>query len=104
MSKPSTKLTKEEKDILDSFELGEWKTARGSKALLKDAKAAACEFLKKDARINIRMSSLDLDLIKQKAVREGLPYQSLITSILHKYAHDYLGMGASLVNKSSGSS
>jgi len=92
MRKRNAKLSKEERDILDSFEHGEWKTARGSKALLKDAKSAATEFLKKDARINIRISSLDLDLIKQKAVHEGLPYQSLISSILHKYAHDYLTM------------
>lgn len=89
MSKKGLKLNKEEKDILDSFEAGEWKTARGSKSLLNGAKTAAAEFLKKDARINIRMSSLDLDLIKQRAVQEGLPYQSLITSILHKYAHNY---------------
>jgi predicted DNA binding CopG/RHH family protein len=90
MSNKSLKLTKEEKDILDSFEAGEWKKARGSKAILKEAKIAAAEFLKKDARINIRISSLDLDLIKQKAVQEGLPYQSLIASVLHKYAHNYI--------------
>lgn len=89
MNNKSFKLNKEEKDILDSFEAGEWKTARGSKSILKGAKAAAAEFLKKDARINIRMSSIDLDLIKQKAVQEGLPYQSLISSVLHKYAHNH---------------
>jgi len=89
MSNKGLKLNKEEKDILDSFEAGEWKTARASKSLLKGAKIAAAEFLKKDARINIRMSSVDLDLIKQKAVQEGLPYQSLIASVLHKYARNY---------------
>ncbi len=88
MTKANPKLTKEEKELLSSFEQGEWKTVRGSKALLKEANSAAVEFLKKDARINIRISSLDLDLIKQRAVREGLSYQSLITSILHKFVHN----------------
>lgn len=87
MNSKNLKLSREEKEILESFEAGEWKTTRTSKTLLKDAKVAASKFLKKDARINIRMSSTDLDLIKQKAVHEGLPYQSLISSILHKYAN-----------------
>jgi predicted DNA binding CopG/RHH family protein len=90
MSKNSAKLTKEEKGLLNSIEQGEWKTVRGSKSVLKEANSAAIEFLKKDARINIRISSADLDLIKQRAVREGLSYQSLISSILHKFAHNYL--------------
>lgn len=81
------KLDKEEQDLLSSFERGEWKTARSAKSLMEQANTAAVEFLKKDARINIRISSFDLDLIKQIAVREGLPYQSLITSVLHKFAH-----------------
>jgi predicted DNA binding CopG/RHH family protein len=81
------KLDKEEKDILESFERGEWKTARSAKSIMEQANSAAMEFLRKDARINIRISSFDLDLIKQIAIREGLPYQSLIASVLHKFAH-----------------
>lgn len=90
MPKNNLKLSSEEKDILNSFEKGEWKKSRQAKAILKDAKEAAGNFLKKDTRINIRLSSMDLDLIKQIAIREGLPYQSLIASVLHKYAQKYL--------------
>lgn len=49
-------------------------------------KESAIAYLKKDARINIRLSHHDLELIKQKAAYEGLPYQTLIASLLHKYA------------------
>ena len=51
----------------------------------KDAIEAARRYMRKDARINIRLSTADLELLKQRAAEEGLPYQSLIASILHKY-------------------
>ena len=82
-------MNKEEKEILKSFEKGEWKKVSNYKSLLNDSRIAAKEFLKKDTRINIRLNSLDLDLIKKIAVREGLPYQSLISSIIHKFANNY---------------
>ena len=41
---------------------------------------------KKDRRINIRISSRDLDALQKKALVEGIPYQTLIASVLHKYA------------------
>jgi len=82
-------MNKEEKELLKSFEKGEWKKVGNYKSLLNDSKIAAKEFLKKDTRINIRLNSLDLDLIKKIAVREGLPYQSLISSIIHKFANNY---------------
>ena len=55
----------------------------------KKAKAqavqAARRYMRKDARINIRLSSADLEMLKRRAAEEGLAYQSLIASILHKY-------------------
>jgi len=45
---------------------------------------------RKDARINIRLSSFDLRTIQVRAPQEGLPYQTLVSSILHKYAHGQL--------------
>jgi predicted DNA binding CopG/RHH family protein len=51
----------------------------------KEALEAARRYMRKDARINIRLSTADLELLKQRAAEEGLPYQSLIASILHKY-------------------
>ena len=84
------KLDQEEQELLESFEAGEWKsvpTLAKEKAL---AKKAASQHFAKDMRINIRLSSHDLNQIKQKASYEGLPYQTLIASILHKYAAGHL--------------
>ncbi len=79
-------LDKEEQDILTSFERGEWKSLSNLTKEKALAKKAASNYLRKDIRINIRLSSSDLKRIKQKAAFEGLPYQTLIASILHKYA------------------
>ena len=84
--KQMLKLDDEEKDLLDSFDKGEWKSVRALKKEKSQAKEAAHNFMLKDARINIRMSSYDLDLIKRIAANEGLSYQSLIASVLHKFA------------------
>ena len=78
------KLNKEEKEILKDFEAGEFKsvmTPRRKKAL----QAIAEETFKKDKRINIRISSRDLESIQRRALEEGIPYQTLVSSILHKY-------------------
>jgi predicted DNA binding CopG/RHH family protein len=80
------KLTKEEKEILDAFEKGTLKRAKNAKKHIKEAEAAARNYFSKDARISIRLSSADLQAIKRKAHMEGLPYQTLIASIIHKYA------------------
>jgi len=79
-------LDDEEKDLLSSFEKDEWTTVKNVKQEIVTAKKAASNYLKKDARINIRLSENDLFKIKQKAAYEGLPYQTLISSILHKFA------------------
>ena len=79
------KLTKEEKGILDSFENDEWVSVPNVNEEIKKLQQAASNTSKKDKRINIRMTSKDLNDIKVKAIEEGLPYQSFITSILHKY-------------------
>ena len=54
------------------------------------ARKTAAHTLRKDVRINIRLSSVDVSHIKQKAAYEGLPYQTLIASVLHKYAAGHL--------------
>ena len=78
------RFTKYEKDILRSVERGEWKTTTGKEELLKYQEAAR-RTLKKDARLNIRISSRDMELLRKGAVEEGLPYQTFVSSILHKY-------------------
>jgi len=82
MSDP--KLSKEEKQILKDFEAGEFKsvlTPRRKKML----QVAAEETFKKDKRINIRISSRDLESLQRRALEEGVPYQTLVSSVLHKY-------------------
>lgn len=76
-------LDPEERELYDAIERGEFKSVsiqekKRFSSVLKGA-------LKKDKRVNIRMSQVDIDLLKQRAFEEGIPYQTLISSILHKY-------------------
>jgi predicted DNA binding CopG/RHH family protein len=80
----------EEKEILSSFENGEWKSVKNVKKEKVHARNTAAKTLSKDVRINIRLSSTDISNIKQMAAYEGMPYQTLIASILHKYAAGHL--------------
>lgn len=80
----------EEQDILNSFEKGEWKRVKNIKEEKELAQKAAAKTLRKDVRLNIRLSSNDLSNLKQIAAYEGLPYQTLIASVLHKYAAGHL--------------
>lgn len=78
-------LDSEEKKILKSFEQGEWESV-GDKTRFAQLRSYAKATLAKDKRITLRLSSFDLDAIQAKAIEEGIPYQTLISSILHKYA------------------
>jgi len=84
------KITKEERDILDSVERGEWKRIPNYKQEAARYKQAAQATLRKDKRVNIRMTERDLVHFQRTAVHEGLPYQTLISSILHKYINGRL--------------
>jgi predicted DNA binding CopG/RHH family protein len=78
------KLDAYESEILNAFEKGQLKSV-ATKAMLEDFKAAARATAIKDRRVNIRLSSGDLSDIQVKALEEGIPYQTLIASVLHKY-------------------
>lgn len=78
-------LDEEEKEILESFEKGEWKSV-GDKTRRAELQSYAKAARAKDKRITLRLSSLDLDAIQAKAIEEGIPYQTLIASVLHKFA------------------
>ena len=84
------KLDKEEKDILDSFERGEWKQVKNFKAEVKKHQEYARNTLKKDKTVNITIQSKDLEEIQALAVENGNPYKTLMTSILHRYVHGSL--------------
>ncbi len=78
------KLDREELELLEAFEAGEFKSVLKEERLTQLAKFAE-ETIKKDKRINIRISSRDLEALQRRALEEGLPYQSLVSSVLHKY-------------------
>ncbi|MHC4325515.1 MAG: antitoxin [Planctomycetota bacterium] len=84
------KLNKQEKEIVESVERGEWRSVRGVKKQINSYKEYAKATVRKDKRVNIRMSEKDLIRIRKKAMEEGLPYQTLISSVLHRYANGRL--------------
>ena len=75
------KLDKEESDLLESVESGKWKTANNIEEEMAFVKEASENFLRKDERVTLRLSSGDLDRLKQKAAYKGLPYQTFIASL-----------------------
>ncbi|MBC7376476.1 MAG: hypothetical protein H7346_03460 [Burkholderiaceae bacterium] len=89
-----TKIDSYEQEVLAAFEKGSLRSV-ASKGELEKFKAAARATALKDRRVNIRLSSFDLSDIQVKALEEGVPYQTLIASVLHKY------VSGRLVEKSS---
>lgn len=79
------RLDSEEAKLLDSYDAGEWRTIEGWEAEAKKYQEYAGATFKKNRRVNIRISSRDLEGIHKRAMEEGIPYQTLIASILHKY-------------------
>jgi predicted DNA binding CopG/RHH family protein len=80
------KIDADEKELIESVERGEWKSAgAGKRERTRYTRYAKATF-RKDRRLNIRLSSKDLEAIQKRALAEGLPYQTLIASLLHKYA------------------
>lgn len=79
------KLNEEENDLLSSLESGEWNSVDNLEEEITSHQTSAKNTLKKDKRVNLRMSSKDLEAIKTFAVEEGLPYQTLMSSVLHKF-------------------
>ncbi|HXE31304.1 MAG TPA: hypothetical protein VN515_05840 [Terriglobales bacterium] len=81
-----SKLSPEDRQLLREVEAGDWKPVADTAAQRKSYAQAARNTLRKDQRINIRLSTADLRAIQKRAHDEGLPYQTLIASLLHKYA------------------
>lgn len=75
----------EESDLIGSVESGEWSSVTNLAAMKERLVKAASETALKDYRINVRISKRDVEALKTKALEEGIPYQTLVTSILHKY-------------------
>lgn len=85
-NKKPTDIEKYEDDILEDFEKGEFVSVDNLKEEKNIARKAAKNYMRRSSRINIRVSEADLDMIRRIAVQEGLPYQTLLASIIHKFA------------------
>ncbi len=87
MKKIDFKLTKEEKEILDAYERGEFVSIDNLEEEKERFAQIAKNTTQKKKNINLRISEKTLHKLKVKAAEEGLPYQTLASSILHKYAN-----------------
>lgn len=79
------KIDAHEKELLESVERDDWRTIPGLEGEAKRYRDYARASLRKDRRVNIRISERDLIRIQKKAVEEGIPYQTLMSSVLHKF-------------------
>ena len=94
-----SKLDEYELEVLTDFERGRLKSV-STKSAIEKLKAAARATAIKDRRVNIRLSSIDLSDIQTRALEEGVPYQTLIASVLHKYVTGRLSENAPPTNRS----
>ena len=83
-------LDAEEREILEAYHGGGLKPVALSAEAVSRYRTAARAVSRKDRRVNLRLSSTDLDEIKVKAMEEGVPYQTLMASVLHKYVSGQL--------------
>ena len=75
-----------ESEILDAFESGRLKPVKS----MTDFQAIARNTMRKNRKINIRIAENDLTALQRRAARDGIPYQTLIGSVLHKFASGFL--------------
>jgi predicted DNA binding CopG/RHH family protein len=75
----------DEKELLESYERDEWQSLPNLESESDRFRGYASATFRKDKRVNIRISQKDLAAIQKRALEEGIPYQTLISSILHKY-------------------
>ncbi|MFO7891255.1 MAG: hypothetical protein R6V04_13065 [bacterium] len=79
------KFDQEEKYIIDKYEKDDLKTRKPSEKEIETIKQAAKNTFKKDKRITIRLYDHDYKGIKKKAMEKGIPYQTLISGVIHQY-------------------
>ena len=76
---------KEEQKLIETIEKEDWTEVDNMVEAIEEAKRIAQATTTKSERMNIRMSEKDMKALKARAIEEGLPYQSLVSSVLHKY-------------------
>lgn len=79
------KYDNEEKAIIDAYDSGRMKLSKPTKAEISSIKTAADNTFKKDKRITIRLYEHDFTGIQVKAMEMGIPYQTLISGVIHRY-------------------
>ena len=79
-----TKLDREEQEIFDAFERDEWKPVKNQRREINRHQQYAKDTLRKDRRVNIRICSKDLEQLQAMAAEDGIPYQTLMSSVLHR--------------------
>ena len=84
-------LDSEEKEILEAFEAGKLKSLPNAEEEIKEARKAARNTFNKNKRVNLRLTERNFQLAHIKASEEGIPYQTLLSSIIHKYLTGRLG-------------
>ncbi len=88
MKDPFKYLDEEEKDMMESVERGEWRRIANFDAEKKKAEAAAKATFSGIEKINISISKQDIDRLKNRALEQGIPYESLVSGIIHKYLEE----------------
>ena len=78
-------LDSEEREILEKFERGALRSARGAESEMETARQAARSTFHKTRRVNLRVTERDFSLAHARAREEGIPYQTLLSSVIHKY-------------------
>jgi len=78
-------MSAEEREILDRFERGELRSAPGAEREVEIARQAARNTFNKTKRVNLRVTERDFNLAHIRAREEGMPYQTLLSSVIHKY-------------------
>ena len=78
-------LSADERDILDRFQRGEFRSTPGAEREIEAARQAARHTFNKTKRVNLRVTERDFNLAHSRAREEGIPYQTLLSSVIHKY-------------------
>lgn len=78
-------MSAEERDILDRFERGDLRSAPNAEREVEAARQAARNTFRKTKRVNLRVTERDFSLAHSRAREEGIPYQTLLASVIHKY-------------------
>jgi predicted DNA binding CopG/RHH family protein len=81
-------LSEEEKEILEAFEKGQLVPSKDAEKIKKELADAAKNTLNKTKNINIRLSEKDIQKAKTKAAKDGIPYQTLLSSVIHRFVNN----------------